>query len=75
MSKITDSGQFFLRRWPKFKEYCPEFSHLTAHAGMASLRASEDVVQYVIKKGMFMILVKGKNAVLLNPKGSKPGIF
>ncbi len=65
----------FLEVMAEFKEYCPEFSHLVVYAGMASLRASAEAVKYVIDKGMFMILVKGENAVLLNPEGSKPRVF
>ncbi len=66
----------FLKAMAQFKDYCPEFSHLTVYAGIAGLRASEDVVKYAAKKGLFVILVKGKNAVLLKPpKGSKPRVF
>ncbi len=65
----------FLKAMAQFKKYCPEFSHLTVYAGLACLRTSPDVIKYVIDKGMFMILVKGENAVLLNPEGSKPRVF
>ena len=65
----------FLKAMAQFKKYCPEFSHLTVYAGLACLRTSPEVIKYVIDKGMFMILVKGDNAVLLNPEGSKPRVF
>ncbi len=65
----------FLKAMAQFKKYCPEFSHLTVYAGLACLRTSPEVIKYVIDKGLFMILVKGENAVFLNPEGSKPRVF
>ncbi len=66
----------FLSLMRDFKNYCPEFKHLTVYGGVACLNGREKVFEYAEKKGLFVLQVEGnKNAVLRNKQSFKPEVF
>ena len=69
--KVND----FLKVMSLFKEYCSEFSALTVYAGVACLKSSQKVLDYAEERGLFVLCVSGKNAILKNKTGFKPKIF
>ena len=62
----------FLEIMGVFKEYCPEYASLKVYGGMACLKGKESVFLYAEKRGLFVIRVSGKNAVLMNQEKFKP---
>ncbi len=66
----------FLSLMRDFKNYCPEFKHLTVYGGVACLNGRGKVFEYAEKKGLFVLQVEGnKNAVLRNTQSFKPEVF
>ncbi len=66
----------FLSLMRDFKNYCPEFKHLTVYGGVACLNGRGKVFEYAEKKGLFVLQVEGnKNAVLRNKQSFKPEVF
>ena len=72
---ILENVDYFLNTLEDFKRYCPEFSQWMIYGGIAYLRKNEEVLSYAEKKGLFVLRVHGKNAIMLNKKGFKPKIF
>ena len=70
--KKTDQ---FLDTMREFKEHCPEFGALRVYAGMACLKGKEEVFSYAESRGLFVIRVSGRNAVLMNHKAFEPKAF
>ena len=62
----------FLEVIQVFKKYCPEYAALKVYGGMACLKGREAVFLYAEKRGLFVIRVSGKNAILMNQEEFKP---
>ena len=62
----------FLKVMQVFKKYCPEYKALKVYGGMACLKGRESSFLYAEKKGLFVIRVSGKNAILMNKEKFQP---
>ena len=62
----------FVKVMQVFKKYCPEYKALKVYGGMACLKARDSVFLYAEKKGLFVIHVSGKNAILMNKESFQP---
>ncbi len=65
----------FLSTMEHFKKYCPEYKNFTIYAGIAYLKARSNILKYAERKGLFLISVGGKTAILINKKQFKPKNF
>ena len=72
---ILKNVDYFLKTLRDFKKYCPEFSKWVVYGGVACLRGSERVQTYAEEKGLFVLRVRGKNAIMLNEPKFKPKVF
>ena len=72
---IMKNVDYFLKTLENFKRYCPEFSQWVIYGGIAYLRKNEEVLSYAEQKGLFVLHVHGKNAIMLNKQEFKPKIF
>ncbi len=72
---IQENVDYFLKTLKDFKKYCPEFSPWVVYGGIACLRKNKKLFAYAEKKGLFVLRVQGKNAIMLNKKSFKPEVF
>ena len=72
---ILEKVDYFLKTLEDFKKYCPEFSQWTVFGGIACLRQNPEVFSYAEERGLFVLRVQGKNAIMLNKPQFKPKVF
>ncbi len=72
---IQENVDYFLKTLKDFKKYCPEYSPWVVYGGIACLRKNKELFAYAEKKGLFVLRVQGKNAIMLNKKSFKPEVF
>ena len=72
---ILEKVDYFLKTLEDFKKYCPEFSPWTVFGGIACLRKNPEVFSYAEERGLFVLRVQGKNAMMLNKPQFKPKVF
>ncbi len=65
----------FLNTMENFKKYCPEYKNFIIYAGLAYIKGNEHLLKYAERKGLFLISVGGKTAMLINKKQFKPKHF
>ena len=65
----------FLITMQDFKKYCHEYKALKVYAGVAYIKAGDQVLAYAERKGLFVIRSVGDNALLMNKKNFKPREF
>ena len=65
----------FLEVMQAFKNHCPEYESLKVYGGMACLKGRKSTFLYAEQKGLFVIRVSGKKAVLMNKEKFQPKIL
>ncbi|MGL4942897.1 MAG: hypothetical protein ACRC46_06880 [Thermoguttaceae bacterium] len=61
-----DDVKEFLDELSHFKEWLPEYAHLTVYGAVAYLREDSKASQYAAQQGLFTILATGKSASIEN---------
>lgn len=64
-----------LHRLAKFKQFMPRFRDVKALGAVAAMVVPDEVADYALRQGLFVLMQSGENVVILNGKEFKPQVW